>query len=44
MTDNVCKKTDLVKFFRKCVGDNAFWFPVCRSTRTFTPVTCPWAT
>lgn len=34
----------LVNLFGKFVGSNAFWLPVFRSTRTFTPVTCPWAT
>lgn len=34
----------LVNLSGKFVGNNAFWLPVFRSTRTFTPVMCPWAT
>lgn len=43
MSDRLYVK-NLVNFSGKHVGNNEFWLPVFRSTRTFTPVTCPWAT
>lgn len=35
---------NLVNVSGERVGNKAFWLPVFRSIRTFTPVTCPWAT